>query len=145
MILALLFLAFPFLLATIIVVVYLATSVPASLTYSMQWSTGWWQLSVTWTDPTPSPPAEQVERPDSPHPNDNPNAHAFPDLYTSDNEGWTLHPAPPLYTLQAQDREIVDGNPGLDWDHAPAWGSTFPDTLPSQEEELPVDHPEVDL
>ncbi|KAF8546623.1 hypothetical protein OG21DRAFT_1491017 [Imleria badia] len=133
----LLFFAFIFFLVVVVIIVYLATSVPASLTYSMEWSAGWWQLSITWIDPTPSPPAEQDERPDS------------PDLYLPENQGWTLHPGdfitpvptpppPPPYvptTIMTQERVIDDRLLGSDRDYCPTWGALA--DFPCQEEDLP--------
>ncbi|KAF8546140.1 hypothetical protein OG21DRAFT_1491544 [Imleria badia] len=115
----------------------------------MEWSAGWWQLSITWIDPTLSPPAEQVAHPDSPHPYDSPNAHAFPDLHAPENQGWTLHPGdfitpvptpppPPSYvptTIMTQEQVIEDREPGSDWDYRPAWGALA--DFPFQEEDLP--------
>ncbi|KAF8546930.1 hypothetical protein OG21DRAFT_1490686 [Imleria badia] len=129
----LLFFAFIFFLVAVVIIVYLTTSIPASLTYSMEWSARWWQLSITWIDPTPSSPAEQAERPDSPHPYNSPNTHTYPDLHTPENHGWTLHPGdfitpvptlppPPPYvstTIMTQERVIEDHEPGSDWDYHP--------------------------
>ncbi|KAF8546621.1 hypothetical protein OG21DRAFT_1491024 [Imleria badia] len=143
----LLFFAFIFFLVVVVIVVYLATSVPASLTYSMEWSAGWWQLSITWIDPAPSSPTEQVERPDSPHPYNSPNV--FPDWHAPETQGWTLHPGdfftpvpnpppPPPYvptTIMTQERVIEDREPGSDWDYCPTWGALA--DFPFQEEDLP--------
>ncbi|KAF8547305.1 hypothetical protein OG21DRAFT_1490347 [Imleria badia] len=139
----LLFFAFIFFLVAVVIVVYLATLVPTSLTYSMEWSAGWWQLSITWIDSTPSPPAEQIECPDSPHP------HSSPDLYLPENQGWTLHPgdfitltpSPPPYppyvptTIMTLEQVIDDCTPGSDWDYRPSWGALA--DFPFQEEDLP--------
>ncbi|KAF8546878.1 hypothetical protein OG21DRAFT_1490734 [Imleria badia] len=139
----LLFFAFIFFLIAVVIVVYLATSVPASLTYSMEWSAGWWQLSITWIDPTPSPPDEQAGRLDSPHPRDS------PDPWAPNDQGWTLNPddfitpaptppPPPPYvptTIMTLEWVIDDRTLGSDWDYRPAWGALA--DFPFQEEELP--------
>ncbi|KAF8546228.1 hypothetical protein OG21DRAFT_1491469 [Imleria badia] len=142
----LLFFAFVFFLVGLVIVVYLTALVPASLTYSMEWSAGWWQLSITWIDPTSTPPAVQEERPNSPDSYDPAAWHA---LSSQNDQGWTLNPddfitpaptppPPPPYVplpIMTQERVIDWHTPGSDWDYHPAWGA-FAD-FPFQEEEPP--------
>ncbi|KAF8547485.1 hypothetical protein OG21DRAFT_1490179 [Imleria badia] len=122
----LLFFTFISFLVAVIILVYLTTS-----------------LSITWIDPTPSPPVEQVERPSSPH------FHDSPVPWAPNDQGWTLNPddfitpaptssPPPPYvptTIMTLEWVIDDHTPGSDWDYCPAWGALA--DFPFQEEEPP--------